>query len=321
MFATWAFARTAGSVNKLPIKIMSIENESIPAPKSPEAIEALAQLEKEGHNIETGKPDSNDGEIKDTKVIPPKEEDKVEDKPKEEDKDELKDEPKDSPKDEKKPDRTPTMVPAWKLKVAEDQKQAFEKKVTDLETKIEEMSKQKAPVTKTQSEEIKAEIAELAKGKEGIDVEFLSEFADRILSKTNKSNSSEVEKTVKELKDASQLQKELNEFSGEFEKDVAPLVADMKLSSEALSKLKESLKGYAFSDVYAKVPLKEIFAIKQSELVQTPKKSSEGKASIKVRASDVIDIDNISEDDFAKLPPEKVEEFMTKRTSSDWKKK
>ena len=311
MVATWASARIARSVNKLRTKIMSIEHkEGNPAPDSMEG-KALAELEKEGHTIE-GKEAPKDA---------PKEEVKVEDKPKNEPKDESKDAPKDAPKEEKKPERTPTMVEAWKLEVATKQNEKNAELVKELSAKVEELSKQKAPVTQNQKDEIKAEIAELAKGKEGVDVELLTELADRILSKANKTGSTDVEKTVKELQAANQLSKELNEYSAEFEKDVLPLVADMKLSGEALSKLKESLKNYAFSDIYAKVPLKEIFAIKQSELVQAPKKSSEGKPNIKVRAGYVVDIDNMSEEDFAKLSPEKVDEFVQKKASSGWQRK
>lgn len=279
---------------------------SVPAPES-EAGKALAELEKEGHIIGTERPDANDGEIKDTPK--PTEVPKVEDKPKEE-----------TPKEEKKPDRTPSMVEAWKLKVAEDQKDAALAAKAELEAKLAKMSEQKTPVTQAQQDDISEEIKALAKDKD-LDVEFLTEFAKKIMSKTGTKNSPELETTVKKLQEERELSIQLNEYSNEFEKDVLPLLKDHSLTGEDLSKIRETLKNYAFSETYAKVPLKEIFAIKNSEFnLSTPKKSSEGKG-IKSRATDTIDIDNISDEEFSKLPPEKIEEFMKKKSSGSWSRK
>lgn len=282
---------------------------SVPAPDSEEG-KILASLAKEGHVIGTEKPDANDGDIKDTPA-PPKDEPKASETPKVE-----------PPKDDKKPDRSPTMVEAWKLEVATKQNERHQKEVTDLQAKIEELSKQKAPVTQAQTEDIKDEIAKLAKDKD-VDVDFLTNFADSILKRAESKykTNPDIEKTVKELQEQRELEKELNEYSNEFDKDVLPLIGEYQLTGEALSQIKSTLKNYAFSETYAKVPLKEIFALKQSEFnLSVPKKSSEGKA-IKGRAADVVDIDNMSEEDFLKLPADKVEEFMQKKSSGSWQRK
>lgn len=284
------------------------------APVTPEAKQALEELAKEGHVIGTSQPDANDGEIKDTPK-PPKEEVKVEEEPKE-------NPTKDIPKDDKKPERTPTMVEAWKLKVAEDQKASLEIKITELSSELDKLSKQKSPITQAQQDDIKDTIKELAKDKD-VDVEFLSEFANTILKKAESKykSSGDIENTVKKLQEEKEFEKELSMYSDEFEKDIRPLLAEFQLSGEALSQVKTTLRDYAFSETYAKIPLKEIFAIKQSELnLSVPKKSSEGKG-VKVRATDVVDIDNLSEDDFSKLPPEKVLEFAQKKSSNSWQRK
>lgn len=279
---------------------------SVPAPGSVEA-QAIAELEKEGHVVE-GKEPAPAESVKEP--VPPKEEPKVE-------------APKPEVKvEEKKPDRSPKMVETWKLKVAEDQKENLEKELTDLKAKVEELSKQKAPITQAQSEDIKEEIARLAKDKD-VDVEFLTGFADSILKRaeTKYKPSVDVETTLKKLQEKQQLDEELSSYSSEFDKDVTPLLAEYQLSGEALSQLKSTLRDYAFSETYAKVPLKEIFAIKQAEFnLSVPKKSSEGKG-IKTRATDVVDIDNMSEEDFAKLPADKIEEFVNKKSSSSWQRK
>jgi hypothetical protein len=284
---------------------------SAPAPGSIEA-QAIAELEKEGHVINGDKPAVDErGELRDTPVAP-KEEPRVEEKPKVE-----------TPKEESKTQRTPTMVEAWKLKVAEDQKDAAIAAKAELEAKLEEMSKQKTPITQTQERDLADEIKELAKDNPDLDTESLTKMANVLMKRMESKSkvSPELENTVKKLQEERELQVQLNEYSNEFEKDVLPLVADYQLSGEALSQLKETLKGYAFSETYARVPLKEIFAIKNSELsLSVPKKSSEGKAP-KSRTNDTIDIDSLSEEDFAKLPVDKIEEFMQKKSSNSWKRK
>lgn len=273
---------------------MSINNEGTPTPGSIEA-QAIAELEKEGQTVETKQP------------TPPAEEPTAPEAPKEE------------PKvDEKKPDRSPTMVEAWKLKVAEDQKAGLEKDLTDLKAKVEEMSKQKAPVTEAQEKDIADEIKAIAEGRDGVDVELLTKFADTILKKAEAKYkpSEDVIKTVNSLKASQELASELNEYSNEFDKDVLPLLKDFQLPDAALSQVKSKLKDLAFSETYAKVPLKEIFLIKQSELnLQAPKKSSEGKG-VKARANEIVDLENISEDDFSKLPDSAIEAIAAKNSGS-----
>lgn len=292
---------------------MSINTESPAAPKT-EVEEALEQLQKEGHVVGTGQPDANDGDIKDIPAPPKKDEPKEEVKPKEEPKVE-------KPKEEepKKPERTPTMVEAWKLKVAEDQKDTLAKEKIELLAKIEDLSKQKAPVTQVQKDDIAAEIKALAGDKE-VDVEFLTNFAEKLLSKAEARNkpSAEIIKTLDEFKQKQQLEVELNKYSEEFEKDVLPLVAEYNLSGTALSDFKKSLRDIAFSETYAKVPLKEIFSLKKETFNLTvPKKSSEGKGP-KGRAADVVDLENLDEESFKKLTPEQVEELSSRKAGGGW---
>lgn len=287
---------------------MSNTNEGAPAPESMEA-KVLAELEKEGHVITTGQPDAIDGEIKDTPA-PSKEEPKIEEKPKEE--------PKAPAKEEPKPDRLPTMVEAWKLEVATKQNEKHQKEVAELSAKIEEMSKQKVPVTQAQKEVLAEERRALADS-----LNVTVEQVDKLLEVTSKhveakyKPSADTEKVLKTLQDERDLNVQLNQYSEEFEKDVAPLVKDYQLSDTALKDLKSTLKDYAFSETYAKVPLKEIFAIKLASLNLTvPKKSSEGKG-VKARANEVVDFDNMDEEAFSKLTPDQVIAF-SERGNSGW---
>lgn len=277
---------------------MSVNNEGTPAPGS-EGAQALAELEKEGHTVEGAQPAT------------PAEAPKAPETPKEE----VKAPEVTTPE---KPDRSPTMVEAWKLKVAEDQKAGLEKDLTDLKAKVEELSKQKAPVTQAQEKDIADEIKAIAEGREGVDVELLTKFADTILKKAEAKYkpSAEIEKTLGDLKAKQQLDDELAQYSQEFEKDVLPLIKDMQLSDAALSELKSSLKDLAFSETYAKVPLKEIFQIKQETLnIKAPKKSSEGKGP-KSRANEVVDLENLDEESFRKLPDDAVMALADKNSGT-----
>lgn len=281
---------------------MSINNEGTPAPVSIEA-QAIAELEKEGHIIGTSQPDAIDGDIKDIPK-PAEEKPKIEEKPKEE---------------IPKPDRSPTMVETWKLKVAEDQKAGLEKELTDLKAKVEELSKQKTPITQTQTKMIAEERQTLA-DELGISVDKIDKLIETTLKEAEAKYkpSADVEKTIKQLTDDRELEKQLNEYSSEFEKDVIPLVKDYQLSDQALSDMKTKLRDLAFSETYMKVPLKEIFQIKQTEFnLSVPKKSSEGKG-IKTRASEMVDLDNLDEESFKKLEPEQVEQFVRRQSSGSW---
>lgn len=277
---------------------MSILNDQ--ASKSETEI-ALAELEKEGQFVEGKQPPE-------TKEV---------EKPKEPSIEEKKEEIPPVKTDEKKPDRSPSMVEAWKLKVAEDQKEAALTAKRELEAKLEELSKQKGQITDDQASDIADEIKKLAGDKE-VDVDFLTNFAQSILKKaSDKYKPSEnLQKTIEELKKSDELNKQLSQYNEEFTKDVLPLIKDYQLSDSTLLELKTSLKNYAFSDTYAKVPLKEIFLIKQSSLnIQAPKKSSEGK-TIKGRANEVVDLENLSEEEFSKLPDSAIEVLSSKNKGS-----
>lgn len=270
------------------------------APNSDEAL-ALQELQNEGKASE---------EKPEVPPEPSKDEPKVEIEPK----GDVKDEPK---------HRTPTMVEAWKLKVAEDQKEKILQEKAGLEEKleaIEKASKQQSD-TKEQRKEIADDIETLIAEAEasGADGEFLRKFANTLLNKAKPSE--DLLKTIEKYKETEELSAQLNEYSDEFNTEVLPLVKEYNLSDSALLELKESLKGYAFSETYAKVPLKEIFAIKQSEFdLHAPKRSSEGKG-VKIRNNDIVDIENLDEDSFKKLSDEQILSLSESKSTSNWQRR
>lgn len=270
---------------------MSIENEGLPTPGSIEA-QALAELAKEGHEISGEKPAVD---------TPPKEEPKKEETLKEEPK-------KEEPNIEDKPsvDRKPHMVETWKLRVAEEQKESMAKELADLRSKVDEMSK-KGPIDQTKKVELADDIEAVIKKAEeaGTDGTLLRELANSIINKVKPATD-----VLTKLQEERELEKQLDSYEKEFDSDVLPLVKEYNLSDDALSKIRKDLRDVAFSDTYAKVPLKEIFKIKADAFdLKTPKRSSETK-SVKTRASDVVDLEEIDEDTFKNLAPEQVEKVV-----------
>lgn len=272
---------------------MPNEFEGAPTPTDQDAIDALAEAERE-----------EAGESPKEPVKQPE------------------DKPEESDKETEKPKRTPTMVEAYKLKIAEDQKASAEKQVADLQAKLDELSKQKSPVTEKQKEDISDDIEELVKEAEesGADGAFIRKLANTLLAKAEAKSrpSDDVSKTIKELNEEKELVKQERLYSSEFSKDIEPLVKEQfGLSDTALSELKTKLKDLAFSETYAKVPLVKIFKAEFDSFdIKEIKKSSEGKG-IKARA-EVVDFDNLDEKDFENLPEDKLEAFIEKKTSGGW---
>lgn len=277
---------------------------------APDSIEAqvIADLKAEGHELADNQPIDEDGNILPDEKPDPK---PVADKP---------DTPVEPPKGE--PDRTPTMVEAWKLKVAEDQKAKLEaessQKIADLESKLQELSTQTRPITETQKENIADDIKAISE-ESGVDEGFLNKFAETILKKAEQKfkPSDDITNTLKAIAEEKELLKQETEYSNEFAKDIEPLVKEYALSDTALSQLKDQLKDLAFSDTYAKVPLSKIFRAEFDSLgLKEPKRSSEGKGP-KMRANEIIDFDNLTDEQFSNLTDEQLEKFNS-RNSTGW---
>lgn len=311
------------------LKNMTENNEVNLDTLSPIAKQALENLAKEGH---TPAPkdaivqENEDGEIKDPApapkeekkpdVIPPKEE-----KPKEE-------KPADAiiPKDEKKP-RDVKFVEAYKLKIAESQKEATEKKLAEATAEIERLSK-KSDLTPKDKEVLNDSINDLTAKYPDIDPNLLKDLQDSILKKVVAPK--EVQEALKELatiKAERNESLEAIEYSKDFEKDVMPLIKaeHPNLSDEALLQIKDSLKVFAYSEEYAKVSLSKIYKAEKESLnipVSVPKKkSSENGSSFKTRDSGAVDFDSMTEEGFKNLTNEEKIAFSEhqRKGGSRWK--
>lgn len=300
------------------------------APVSDTAKQVLEDLQKEGMEIEN--PPSNI-EVKETlesKESEEKSEEQSEDKEeKEETPPEKKEEKPDKKDDEKPPkvNRKPSQMPAWQHKVAEDK---WEKEKSELLATIEslknpshtEPTKKDAEITEEKKEDVVDEYRAMEE-KYGASADFVKDMK-KIIQKElgiDPTLISEVQK-IKEERDSLY---ENQQFDAEFstiESTIREQYPD--ITANGLSKVKDQLKKMAFTDEYAKVPLKKIFKAESDsiEVPQTPKrKSAEGGRTGASRGSDTPDFDNLDEEGFANLSSEdalKYASHMSKKSGKTW---
>jgi hypothetical protein len=102
------------------------------------------------------------------------------------------------------------------------------------------------------------------------------------------------------------------QYEDEFARDVAPLLQERYgLDSTQLAGLKSKLHDIAFTDTYAKVPLRKVFLAEESELKlqpNQPRETVKPTKSGKTRSVS-IDFDAVDEDTFARMTPDQVEEY------------
>jgi uncharacterized protein (UPF0305 family) len=305
---------------------MSINNE-VDATLSPAAKEALENLAKDGFVPDgtntPAEPDEH-GEYKDKSE--PKETPKEE--PKEvtpEDKPDMGEENKGTPA---KVEREVSYVPAWKLKVAEGQKDALAKELEDLRAKGDKLADENksGELSKENKDELNDDVKAIAE-KYGYDENFVKDIEGLISKKAAQAIPKDLLETVNTMREKSNQEFQERAFAEDFETSVIPLVLkeNPDISKEVLSKIKSEIHDIAFSEVYSKVPLNEIFALKKSAFdIEPPvkKKSSENDGSGKARPSEVVDYDNMDEDTFVQLSPEKkleVSEYMAKKGGRTWR--
>jgi len=284
------------------------------APESLEA-QALKELQEEGYQVGEHQSINDNGEVLAGDDVTSNAKEVVEEQPKA-------DETTDTPKADEtveEPSRTPKMVEAWKLKVAEDQKESAIKQAQELQAKLEKLSEQNSPITSKQKEDIADDIKAIAE-ESGVDADFLEKFANTILKKAESkvSVASDMATKLNQLIEAQELAKQEAMYDREFAKEIEPLVKEQYgLSDTALSQMKNQLKDLAFSETYMKVPLAKIFKAEFDSFgIKEPKRSSEGKG-VKVRSGEVIDLDNLTEEQFNSLSDEQIEK-LSQRNSGGW---
>lgn len=201
-----------------------------------------------------------------TQVDAPKVEPKPEEKkPKEEEK------PKEAPKDEdKKTDeeksrKSQTLVPAWKLKVAEDQLKKTREDLADAQkstTKVTEKSDTPQP-----DDELRKKTDVIAK-KYGTDPD---EEYERALTARGDLKPQKVEipkeitegfKKIEQLENEKKVEVEELHFNTDFDSKLLPLIKAEygdDVPKSVIEDIKDKVKSKAYSEEFAKVPLSMIY--------------------------------------------------------------
>lgn len=219
-------------------------------------------------------------------------------------------------------DRTPkepALMPAWQHKVAE------KKWTEEREQLIQELEALRANPTQANREavaETASNLRDLAR-EHGLELDEKQEsFFKSLLAQavpqdlTNKLNALEQDRQVAFLE---------TQYEQEFSNEVEPLLKERygEVSASKLAELKKSLHDLAFTETYAKVPLKKVFLAEQDTFKVEPvtrKTSMDTTKSGKSRAVEV-DYSNMTEDQVEKLSPEEFEKYSDSLVgNSGWKR-
>lgn len=217
------------------------------------------------------------------------------------------------PEEEEKPPtrREASVVPAWKLKVAEDQRGRAEKEVADLK-----LAQEKALEAGGKPTEVAADTEkklEAIAEKTGIEVGVLKELGSIFAPHpTEDPKIAEALETIERNKQESAAAVEIAQFSADFDKDILPLIkkeygdASGNVPPETVTKIKDKLAAIAYSPEYAKVPYDEIYNGKKDfrGIIPPPAKGAEnsrgGSSRIAedggAKPADTVDWKKLSDD-------------------------
>jgi hypothetical protein len=202
--------------------------------------------------------------------------------------------------------REPSLIPAWEHKVAEKR---WDKEKSELLSTIEQLKAHPTNANQQAVAQQAGNLRELAQ-QYGLELDESQEkFFSALLSKA-------VPQDVSQKLEALERDRQITfleaQYEDEFNKDVAPLLQERYgLDSTQLAGLKSKLHDVAFTDTYAKVPLRKVFLAEESEFKLQPNQQHETvkpTKSGKTRSAS-IDFDEVDEETFARMSPEEVERY------------
>lgn len=282
------------------------ENQGQDAPEinSPETEEAIKELQEQGHEFKGVK-----SEPKPEPETP--KEDTPEEKP-EEKVEEPKEEIKEEPKEPKEPvKRESREIPAWKVKMAERRAKQDNKEEVQKEESDKELKQDKS--TTIEPEDVDKQIDELTDKLESNEIttkEWAKEFRKLQPRVELPKDISDRLNQLDEITKVTQRQKEDAEFSETFDNEVIKIIKEEHPSAsiDDLKAIKAKLKESYFNPRFITLSPSEIYTLQKSELSKEISPSSQqtmedGKKGVG-RQDNVIDYEDITEEDYAKLTPE-----------------
>lgn len=283
--------------------IESPENGSVSA----ETQEILAQLRNEGHEIAGDTPTEPQ-----EAPVSPQDAPQAPETP----------EPSDVPLQDKTDDteaitapvdrtsKEPALIPAWEHKVAE------KRWAKENETLRAELDALKANPTVANQQAVVQTTGNLKQMAQqyGLELDEAQEkFFSALLQNAVPSELKDAGRKLEALERDRTISFLEQQYETEFNKDVVPLLREKygDLDGSTLAELKAKLHNTAFTDTYAKVPLRKVFLAEESEFKLTP---SEPRSTVQPGKSGKtrsvsVDFDSVDEETFAKMSPEDVERY------------
>jgi hypothetical protein len=208
--------------------------------------------------------------------------------------------------------KEPSLVPAWQVKIAEKK---WEKEREQLTQELEAMRANPTPANRENVAQTARNVREMAQ-QFGLELDDRQEqFFQTLVS--NKGVPEHLTRELEALKQDRQIAYLETQYENEFLKDVAPLVPETQHAE-----LRQKLHDLAFSEQYAKVPLKKVFLAEQDTLnVPTQRKVSMDTTKQGKSRTVLTDYSNLSEADVEKLSPEEFEKYADSlEGKSKWRK-
>lgn len=267
--------------------------------------EVLKELQAEGFDVAGKEPE-----------VPSQQE------PKQETAEEPKQEPEVKEDDNRVIDRQPkepTLVPAWKVKIAQEK---LQKENEELKAKILNFQKTPTKENERATRETVANIRELA-SEAGLELDerqemFFERIAETIASRAKPAD--DVLKTLEALQQQHQVNALEAEFDAEFSKELLPKIKEQygDMPERELTTLRSKLHELAFSEQYAKVPLTKIFRAEADDLgIQPAKQSMRAPKSGKTRGTD-IDFSQMDEASFSQMSDEQIDAYVASHGGNPW---
>lgn len=218
--------------------------------------------------------------------------------------------------------KEPTLIPAWKAKIAEER---LTKENAALQAQIEALQNSPTPENKQDVQDRMDNIRALAES-EGLELDerqerFFNKMANALAQKAVPQDFIKDVQAFQQHQQIAQLEAEYNQ---EFSKDIVPLLKEKygELPEKELATLSKKLHALAFTDTYAKVPLKKVFLAESEDLkVTLPKEGIVTHKSGRTRNAD-IDLSNIDEESFKSLDSDTLDKFIDQKSGqSKWNRR
>jgi hypothetical protein len=208
--------------------------------------------------------------------------------------------------------KEPVLIPAWEHKIAEKR---WEREREALNAELEVLRKNPTVANQQAVAQTASNLKELAQHY-GLELDDAQEkFFGAILDKA-------VPKGLNEKLEALERERNIafleSQYDTEFRKDVVPMLVERYgVDEQQLAELKAKLHNLAFTETYAKVPLKKVFLAEESEFKLSP---NEPRSTVKAVKSGKtrgtsIDFDSVDEETFARMSPEDIERYAEHQIS------